>query len=428
MSALERLARSSTGCVLATLLTLGAGADPEPGLLRIGTSGDYAPFSERDPGSASGLRGFDISVARAFAAQTGREPRFVAFRWPALATAWQADRFDVAMSGVTVRPERSIAGRFTVPVARTGAMLIVREADAQAASGDPSALLRELDAPARRIAVNAGGHLERVTRALFRSARVQAIPDNAAVPRALAAGEVDAVVTDSLEAPHWLASLSGVRAVGPFTRDWKAYWVAPDDADLARSLDAWLLDREADGSLGRLRAPWLSGVEMPATASPHSALLAASDERLALMPFVAGFKRAHGLAVVDPAREEKVLDAGWRAVLRAARARGVDPPDADAVRAFYRAQIDAAVEVQERTLAGDRDPALERFDLATQLRPALLRIGDRMAFLIVAAARSGASEPGDTDLLEALAAHELSPARRAAIADAMARLAYPARE
>ena len=47
--------------------------------LRVGTSGDYAPFSETQAGK-SAYRGFDIAVAEAFARDRGYAIEWVAFR------------------------------------------------------------------------------------------------------------------------------------------------------------------------------------------------------------------------------------------------------------------------------------------------------------------------------------------------------------
>jgi cyclohexadienyl dehydratase len=46
----------------------------------------------------------------------------VPLRWATLDRDFAAGRFDVVMSGVTVRPERSAAGRFSLPVAQSGAV------------------------------------------------------------------------------------------------------------------------------------------------------------------------------------------------------------------------------------------------------------------------------------------------------------------
>ena len=39
----------------------------------------------------------------------------------------QAGKFDVAMSGITIRSDRSIGGQFTVPTTKSGAVVLVPE-------------------------------------------------------------------------------------------------------------------------------------------------------------------------------------------------------------------------------------------------------------------------------------------------------------
>ena len=409
---------------------------PRP-VLRVGVSGDYPPFSARiepeqapasgaQDGGSGGYVGFDTDLAERVAGDLGYRIAWVPFRWPELSEALVAGRFDVAMSGVTVRPERSVRGRFALPVAETGAVVLVRPAVlARRAAAEPAATPADaLDHASVQIAVNAGGHLERVARDRFPAARIMAIADNRAVREALVSGRVDAVVTDTLEAPGWRRELGDVRVVGPLTRDRKAWWLPPGDEGLARRLDAWLLAAEADGRLAALRDRWF-GAPGPRTAEPLSALLAACDERLSLMPFVADHKRRTGLAIVDPAREERVIEAGVGAVREAAQRDGRPPPAAAAVRAFYRAQIDAAVEIQRDVLAaGEGGSARPAFDLESELRPALLRIGDRMAWLLP---RLPQGSPADAAALalrvrSALGGHGLATARLDAIADAIAGL------
>jgi cyclohexadienyl dehydratase len=155
----------------------------------VGTSGDYPPFSDWKQERPSG---FSVALVEAFAAEHGREPTWVRFRWPELVGDFSAGRFELAAGGITVRPERSVLGRYTVPVARNGAVLLVRRprwapppAGARVLS-EALAEVRALDQPALRVAVNRGGHLERVARSLFHQAQVTTIADNAAVREALA--------------------------------------------------------------------------------------------------------------------------------------------------------------------------------------------------------------------------------------------------
>jgi cyclohexadienyl dehydratase len=360
--------------LLALIATISAAAAQQTTPLRVGVSGDYPPFSFAPGEDPAELQGFDLAVGRAYAAHRHRELEMVRFRWPELLSDLAGDRFDVAMSGITIRPERSVAGIFTVPVMASGAVVLVRE-DAGFAD------LASLNRPAVRIAVNQGGHLERVTRAHFPRAAVIAIPANQAVRGALISAQADAVVSDTLEAPIWLEGSEGVVQLGPFTSDLKAYLVHRDRSELAADLDAWLMARESDGTLAALRRRYLGYGDSPSTAEPVSALVAAVGERLDLMPLVAEAKRAAGAPVTVPEREARVIDAALAATRKAAREAHRTPLSDRTVRSFFELQIAAAKEIQHATLA---DPAGEAPppDLDTALRPALLRIGNRIAFLL----------------------------------------------
>ncbi len=414
--------RLHLACVLLLLANPGAASPPAPGagVLRVGTSGDYAPFSARSGEDLRDFEGFDIAVARAYAEERGLVLELVPFRWPALLEDLTAKRFDVAMSGITVRPERTAAGRFTVPVVESGAVVLARH---------PSRWsdLEDLDRRVVRIGVNAGGHLEQVARARFRRATLISIPDNAAVKKALDSLDVDAVVTDVFEAPLWRQQDPQLAVLGPFTRDRKAYLVRADRPGLARDLDGWLIERERDGSLAQLRARYLGGGAP--TATPLAALLAAVDERLALMPLVGSAKRRAGLPLEVPEREALVLDAALVSVRKAAARAHQKPPRALPVRAVFRAQLDAAKEVQ---WAAVRDPAWEPGDsipdLDGALRPALLRIGDRIAALLVALPPDLEPAAVRAAARDALRSRWLSESSVRRIADAIIRYSKAPRE
>jgi cyclohexadienyl dehydratase len=411
--------RVAFACTVTVLIGVSFGARAD--VLRVGTSGDYAPFSVGglEPGSTP--TGLGPDVARAFAADRGLEVQFVPFRWPDLLADLEASRFDVAMGGITVRPERSIAGIFTVPVATSGAVALVPDRSEVRETA-------QLDRPDVVIAVNAGGHLERVVRAHFPHATVLAIPDNARVLAALLDRRADAAVTDTGEAPHWLARESGLRVVGPFTRDRKSVLVAADRPDLAADLDAWLLAAEADGTLAGLRARAFGATPAPeATATPLGSLLAALDERLALMPDVAEAKRASGSAIEVPDREAKVIETAVEEVRRrlpqatAGRRTDLDAEREAAVRSLFRAQIEAAKQIQFATLA--RPPTTRSNpppDLDARLRPALDRIGDRIVRLVVVLPAGLDLEMIRAATRRELAARDLDAGHLDAIAEAIA--------
>ena len=402
---------------VAALLAIGcaaAAALAEPrAVWRVGTSGDYAPFSVAKGSDPPRYSGFDVELARRYAADRGLEIEWVRFRWPNLLRDLEEGRFEVAMSGITVGPLRSATGTFSVPLVETGAVALVRDA---ARFGS----LESLDRPHVRIAVNAGGHLEAVARAKFPRATLVAIGENSGVVRALAAGEVDAAVTDTAEASSWEKEVPQVRRYGPFTRDRKAFLVAAAAAERSADLDAWLLEREADGTLAALRSEFLGPGEFARVAEPLPALVAALDERLSLMPWVAIAKRRDGLPLVVPAREDAVLDEATSAVLAQAKAEDVKPPSVLVVRRFFGAQLEAAKQVQrDVSRDGDSEAPDPLPDLDGALRPAISRIGARIARLLVALPQGTDRERIAQALADGLRSPWLAPSSRYAIADAL---------
>jgi cyclohexadienyl dehydratase len=408
--------------ILIALLVVAPGAAAlEGGVLRVGTSGDYAPFSIATGEDPIVFEGFDVSVARAYAEERGLVLILERFRWPHLIRDLEADRFDLAMSGVTIVPERSAVGRFSVPVVETGAVVLARQPER---FPDLAALNRSII----RIGVNAGGYLERVAGTRFRRATVVAIPDNEAVLEALLSADVHAVLTDTAEASVWLEAGEGLKLLGPLTRDRKAYLVRADRPGLAADLDRWLLEREADGSLGALRRRHLGDDARRTVAEPLGALLAAVDERLALMPIVGVAKRREGIALVVERREAAVLAAAAEAVREAAAAAKTAPPPRDLVLAAFRAQIEAAKQVQWSAI---KDSRYERPEVIpgvdAVLRPALLRIGEKIARLIVALPRDLDRETVREAARDQLRTPRLTETSKIAIADSIAKLSQAPR-
>jgi cyclohexadienyl dehydratase len=405
--------RRGHGLALAAAVGLGLAAAcalprrPQAPPLRVGTTGDYAPFSLARGGAFEGL---DIEVAGRFARDLGRELVLVAVRWADLGRDLAGARFDVAMGGVTVRPERALQGTFTRPVAETGAVVLVAPTLARTRE--------EVDRPSVRLAVNAGGHLEQVARRLLPRASLVPSADNRALPGLVLAGAADAVLTDDVEAQVFAPSLPALARIGPLTRDRKAY-LARDPA-LAARLDAWLRAREADGTLDRLRARWL-GAATPLRAafdSDVAAVLCLIDLRLAFMPAVAAAKESAGRPVADPDQEARVL-----ASVRA-RAGERELP-ADAVERLFRAQLDAARSVQRAFLdtPPDHRPPVPTLDLERQARPALARISAAIVDRAAELASDRARAPLDPHQLAASLDPSLVLAdARVAIAGALVRV------
>jgi cyclohexadienyl dehydratase len=313
-------------------------------------SGDYPPFAWRN--SQGCLKGFDVEMAQAWAAADGRKLQVVPFAWPELAGRLAKGDFDLVMSGVTVRGDRLIQAPMTRAVAEAAALAVVRNASDRA----------RLDTPGVRVAVNRGGHLEQVARAALPRAEIVPVDDNRSLPARLARGEVDVVVTDSLELASFAPQPYVARVL---RRDRKAFWVASDQPDLADRLDTWLAGMESSGQLAARRARHFS--TPTATVSPHDARLTdLVARRLQVMPYVAEVKSARGLAIDDPTREAAIEERAREA----ARDSGLDT--GQHLR-LVRAQFVAAKAVQREYLATARG-SLAIVDLKEKIRPAIDRI------------------------------------------------------
>ena len=311
-----------------TIAACGASAAPAhplaaPSAIRAGTSGTYPPLSDWYGDRPDG---FAPAILDAFAASQHQRVAWSRFAWPGLSADMQAGAFDLAADGITVRADRSMAGRFSVPIARRGAVLLMHSSaygNVAISAAAPRQVVEAIRRPGLRVVVNAGGYLEGVARRFLSGSDIRAIPDNSAVRDAFVRGDADVAMTNTFEASRWQTGLLVVEAVGPLTSDVTALWIRADQTALAEALDAWLLEEEASGRLERLREKWLgSGGGGPA-ARPVDALIAATAERLALMPLLVAScgRREAGRASSKLRRRRACLPRSGRRGCRACRER-----------------------------------------------------------------------------------------------------------
>jgi cyclohexadienyl dehydratase len=214
-------------------------------VVRVGTTGDYPPFTSR---RGSAFVGIDAELAQDLAASLDVRVRFMPTTWPTLLPDLVADRFDVAMSGIGRTPERAREAYVSAPYHRGGKTPIVR-------CGTEARFdtLAKIDQPGVRVVVNRGGANERFVRARLSSASVRVLDDNARVFDEVASGRADVMITDRIEVayrsardPRLCAAQSGEVLV-PVE---KVVLMPRDDA-WRRYVDAWLVRARRRGLLRR---------------------------------------------------------------------------------------------------------------------------------------------------------------------------------
>ena len=223
-------------------------------VLRVGTTGDYRPFTALDRATGD-YSGFDVDMARALGEALGVKVTFVPTAWPNLAHDLQAGAFDIAMGGVSVTLDRQKIGFFSEPYIRDGKTPIARCADATKYQ-----TLADIDRPEVRVIVNPGGTNERFDRAHLHEAKILVQPDNTTIFDTLAAGGADVMITDAsetrLQQKLHPDALCAVHPDKPFDFAEKAYWMPPDPA-LKAFVDQWLHIMKENGAFDAVRAKWL---------------------------------------------------------------------------------------------------------------------------------------------------------------------------
>ena len=222
------------------------------GTLRVGTTGDYKPFTFKNADGS--YEGFDIDRAKALGAALGVKVAFVQTKWSDLLKDFKAAKFDVAMGGISVTLPRQEAGYFSAPYMREGKSAIARCADA-AKYGS----LAAIDAPGVRVIVNPGGTNEAFDKTRLHKATVVMNKDNLSIFDRLAKGDADVMITDASETRYQQKLHKGVLCAihpgHPFDFAEKAY-LLPRDVPLKLFVDQWQHISENDGAFAAITAKW----------------------------------------------------------------------------------------------------------------------------------------------------------------------------
>ena len=216
--------------------------------LRVGVPGDYAPFAMAKGDS---LVGSDILMLRALAAAMHVRMIFVKTSWPTLLRDMKENRFDLAIGGISITPERLAIAPFSILYHSGGKTFLCLRKDS----------LRFLtpvgvNRLGVRLIVNKGGTNESVARAQFSLATLLVYPNNTGVFDEILAGRADVMLTDDTEAdlkvrqyPQLCRSLKGTIA----NYD-KAIWIQNDKV-LLNFINSWLRTAikagQVDGWLNR---------------------------------------------------------------------------------------------------------------------------------------------------------------------------------
>lgn len=176
----------------AAVATTGAWSRPldavrKSGKLLIATEGAFTPFNYFD---GAKLTGFEVEIAELLAKKMGLAVEWKTVGFDALLTGLAQDRWDLVIASHGITDERARAVTFTSPHYCSGGMIVAKDAKIRTAK----------DLTGKMVGVQTGTtYLENVQK-LGTAKEVRNFPSDADARSALAAGRVDAWVTDRFTA------------------------------------------------------------------------------------------------------------------------------------------------------------------------------------------------------------------------------------
>ena len=222
-------------------------------VLRVGTPGDYRPFAIK---TDAGYQGHDIDTIEAMAKELGVKIEYVPTTWPNLLKDLQANRFDVAVGGITRNVPRLRYAAMLPGYAPFGKVALVRTEDKAKFK-----TVQDLNQPGVRVIKNPGGTNEAFVLQNLKAAQVSTHEKNAEIPALIASGKGDVMITETYEALHYSKAdprLAAAFIDAPLTpTNWLGFMLPAEDADYLRVMNfTWdLLDKR--GALKVIDDKWL---------------------------------------------------------------------------------------------------------------------------------------------------------------------------
>jgi cyclohexadienyl dehydratase len=219
----------------------------ERGMLLVGTTGDYRPLSFREDDGT--YWGFGIEVAGEIAKRLGVGLQFVPTSWPTLSADVQAEpqTFDLAIGGITITDARRETMLMSDGYLANGKTILCRAEDA-----DHYKSLADIDKPEVRVMVNPGGLNEKFANANLAHAAIIVHQKNEEIPKLIAEGKADVMITEITEAPYYVQTdqrLAAPLLNEPFTHGEIGVLMRKGQEDLLQLVNDVIRQMKSDGSL-----------------------------------------------------------------------------------------------------------------------------------------------------------------------------------
>lgn len=197
----------------------------------------------------------EIIAAKELGKDLGVEVQFVSTTWPDMLKDLQADKFDIAVGGVTRNTARQKNAYVSQGYISFGKVPLIRAEDK-----DKYLTIEDINKPSVRIGVNPGGTNESFVRQYLSNANVTVVQNNLDIPGLVADGTYDVMITDTVEAMLYARKDERLYAAltdKPFTNSEKGYMIPRGDFIYASYLEMWMDEMKLQGKFDALYKKWI---------------------------------------------------------------------------------------------------------------------------------------------------------------------------
>ena len=213
------------------------------GKLTVATSPDFPPFESLEGDSVVGI---EPDIMKLICEKLGVEAEFVQMDFDSVLIGIQAAKYDCAMSGITVNPDREKNMLFTAPYYNAAQVIVVKEG---------SAIAGKADLEGKVVSVQTGTTAE--SGCQDEGIAVQAFAANADAKAALTTGKVDAWVVDNLTAIQMVEEGDGLVILEEkMTEEPYAFAFAFGSEDLVAAINEALAELIVDGTVEAIFASY----------------------------------------------------------------------------------------------------------------------------------------------------------------------------
>ncbi|PSW19807.1 hypothetical protein C9I98_10095 [Photobacterium sanctipauli] len=215
--------------------------------IKVGVTGDYMPFSEKlEDGQYIGI---EHDLAAVFAKELGVKLTLVPTSWPTLMQDFQAGKFDIGMTGISINDARKQYAYFSTSYYNYGKTPITLCKNVEKFDS-----LEKIDQPSTTVIINEGGTNAIFARETLQQANLHVEPTNKYVYDRILDGTVDLMIPDSVEADyrarHW-DELCRSMPDSEFTQS-SIGTMMPQDEELQVEINRILAELEESGKLAEI--------------------------------------------------------------------------------------------------------------------------------------------------------------------------------